>query len=158
MSKSRNANFLASCNEVLAAKERCIPEGLQVKEGEIVVPMASVLDHQTKYLLTEDRINKMLEISRQYDVKWTFWSNIGIDSSTAHAQYQTKDKLDHTSIMTTYLVPVAIQGTWKEGDKLKRVNVFLNEMSSCSYGQIYLRQAFEKETKGTKIRFLPILY
>ena len=147
--KASNAVCYPSLQKVKDAKKRLFPEGLIVKPGECIMPMQSILDSQLYGLLGINHkvMSDLAKLAGDPNVKAvTFWFKDGADSSTANKQYQTKDKLVHSSIFTTFIAPVSLQVTWKDGRKKK--DLWLNEMGNSAYGVSYLRMALEKEDEG----------
>ena len=147
--KASNAVCYPSLEKVKAAKKRLFPPGLIVKPGECIMPMQSILDSQLYGVVTvfDGLLSDLTRLADDPNVKEvTFWCKKGADSSTAQKQYQTADKLVHSSIFTTFLAPVSLQVTWKDGKKEK--DLWRNEMGNSAYGVSYLRMALEKEDDG----------
>ena len=148
--KTCNAIILPPYKKLLAAKKECIPPGMKVEPGKGIISfeIQSVLDHFMRRMVSDEKMREsILSYEDIPDVILTLWAKYGSDSATTHSQYQTKDKINHQSIFTTFLVPVCLQVTWTAQNK-KPVNLFLNPMANSAFGCFYLRVAFEKEDKG----------
>ena len=152
--KSRNASCYPSLNRVRDAKKRFEPEGMVVNQDSVVIPMQSVLDTQLTGTIVNHQDGKLLQdldkVSKDPNVKdVVFWSKYGFDSNTQNKQFNTMDKVNHSSIFSSYLTPVALQVTFLDGKPEE--NLWENDMANSPHGVSYLRMAEEKEDDGNSI-------
>ena len=161
--KSKHALCIPSYKVVRATKKLCVPKSrenptefafkIEKREGhlELNIGIQDVLDHQTeRILLCQTLVDSILQFAKDTEAEFTLWSKYGCDSATAHSVYQTKDCIEHGSIFTSYLTPVALEVTWQNSNR-KPVNLWINEMANSPYGSIYIRIAFEKENDGMNV-------
>jgi hypothetical protein len=155
-STSKGANIWPDYNQVLEAKKKCRPEGIEVSELEASVPMQNLLDHTGKRIFSDDpeltETLKLLATKNGGELNVTLYFKYGMDGCGSFSSFMQKDSTgelqDLSSLLTCQMVPLQAVA-FSEGKKIVVYNSkFPNNANSCRP----LRICFEKENKETIAR------
>ena len=113
-STSKGANIWPDYNQILEAKKKCRPEGIEVSELEASVPMQNLLDHTGKRIFSEDlelyEKVKLLAAKNGGELNVTMYFKYGMDGCGSFSSFMQKDSAgelqDMSSLLTCQMVPL----------------------------------------------------
>ena len=145
--KNRGADIYPSYTRIKEVKKVCQinPELMQHPSAEeFLVPMQACLEHQLFRIVDDELQARMEAYAVDPDNMFFFHFKYGGDGAGDNAEYRSD--IDQHSIFASYLVPLELIVVNQRSKK--RAHFYVNRMANSWTAVVYLRIAFERETKS----------
>lgn len=145
--KLRGNDVLPSLSEILKAKKKCRPSGLEVSNSVASIPLQNILDHTAQRIVKveEEKIIQMMESSNLTELNLTGTSKWGCDGSSAYSQYNQdlNAGIDDSNLFAVTLTPLLMSSG--------NAKIWENKTPSSYRFCRVISIEFTKETKAVNV-------